>query len=83
MSLKWNWWSFYWIIVWFGVLFLGPEIWALKNDPRNTLSYQVWHLEGFGLTGLAQNPLHWSFAHYVVAAGVVWLVGHFVFGLWR
>jgi hypothetical protein len=81
--LKWNGWSFYWIVVWFGVLFLGPELYAIFTNPKNTLSYQVWHLEGMGLKGLAQNPLNWSFGHYVVFAGMVWLIGHFVFDLWR
>jgi hypothetical protein len=81
--LKWNWWSFYWIVLWFGLGFLGPELWALWRYPQNTLSYQVWHLEGMGLKGLAQNPLHWTFAQYAMFCGVVWLVGHFTDGLWR
>lgn len=81
--LKWNWWSFYWIFVWFGLGFGIPEGYALATDPRNTLSYQVWHLEGFGLHGLWQNPLHWSAGHYFIAVGMIWLLGHFVGGIWR
>lgn len=81
--LKWNAWSFYWIFVWFLLGFGLPEFIALRKNPEDTLSYQVWHLEGWGLRGLAQNPLSWSFAHYLVAVGMVWLLGHFVYGLWR
>lgn len=81
--LKWNAWSFYWIIIWFGCLFLGPELYALWKNPQNTLSYQIWHLEGMGLKGLAQNPLNWSFGHYAMAAMMIWLAGHFIFRLWH
>ena len=82
LMLKWNWYSAYWA-AWFVLGFGVMEGWTLATNPVNTLSYQVWHLEGIGLRGLAQNPLNWSFGHYAIAVGMLWLVGHFVGGLWR
>lgn len=75
--MRWNAWSIYWV-VWF-LAFLGPELYALFTHPANTLSWQVWHVEG---------PLNeWNFAHYAVSVLVVglavFLVGHFVWGLFR
>ncbi len=81
--MQWNGWSWYWIAGWFGLGFLIPELYALATNPKNTLSYQIWHMEGIGLSGLAQNPANWSFGHYMIFAMMVWLFGHFVFGLWR
>ena len=77
-SGDWNGWSFYWIVVWGLSGFLVPEMWALlTGHPENTLSDQVWRLAGVG------NGGGWSFAHFVVAAFMVWLTGHFVWGLWH
>lgn len=81
-TLHWNWMSFYWIVVWFGVLFLGPELFWLWKNPKNTLSYQVWHLEGLDFQHLF-SVNNWSFGHYVVFAMMVWLTLHFAFGLFR
>lgn len=71
--MKYNWWSLYWLI-WIGVLFMGPEVYALATgNPQNTLSYQVWHIEGTGAT----------FARYFVAAFLIWLFVHMVFRMFR
>jgi len=72
----WNWWSVYWLI-WLGVFFMVPEMWALFTNPANTLSDQVWRLTGQGVSS------QWSFAHFVVLAFCVWLLGHMAFGWWR
>lgn len=72
----WNRWSVYWLI-WAGVFFLGPEMYALFTNPSNTLSDQVWRLAGVG------NGGGWSFAHFFVAAFCVWLCLHFIFGWFR
>ena len=72
----WNGWSLYWLL-WIGPLFLIPEFIALFTNPRNTLSYQVWHLAGVG------QPGQWSFAHFVILAFCVWLSFHFVLGWFR
>lgn len=73
----WNGFSIYWLC-WLGIGFLVPEMWALiTGRPQDTLSAQVWNLTGQGTTN------GWNFAHFVVAAFCVWLLGHFVFGWWR
>jgi hypothetical protein len=79
MSLgPWNLWSVYWLVVWFGIGFLGPELFALfTGHDENTLSFQVWRLSGLGQSG------GWTFAHFFIAAGMVWLLFHFVFGWFR
>lgn len=77
----WNLWSVYWL-AWFGVGFLGPEIWALVTNPANTLSYQVWHVEGINLAH-PYDLSQWTFAHYLVFALMIWLCFHFVDGMFR
>lgn len=76
--MRWNGASLYWLVWVFGGFF-APELYWVFTNPKNTLSYQVWHLEG---------PLNrWSFGHYAIAVLVVglavFLVGHFVWGLFR
>jgi hypothetical protein len=67
--VKYNWWSLYWL-VWVVVLFGVPEFWAiLSGHDENTLSYQVWNVEGQGST----------LARYFVASFLVWLFLHMVF----
>lgn len=69
----WNGWSIYWVI-WLLVGFGVPEGIALASGrPKNTLSYQVWHLEGTGAT----------FARYMVFAFLLWLLIHMVFEAFR
>lgn len=86
-NLKWDWWSVYWIGIWFGCLFLGPELWALLVQHRSdhTLSYQVWHLEGLTRANEATfwNPITWSIPHYLVACGCLWLCLHFMWHVWH
>jgi len=68
--VNWNWWSVYWgawIVIGFGV----PETIALMSKrPQNTLSDQVWRLEGSGAT----------FSRYMVFSLLLWLLIHMV---WR
>jgi hypothetical protein len=67
--MKWNAWSLYWLI-WIAVGFMVPEMWALiTRNPKNTLSYQVWHIEGTGAT----------FARYFVFVFLLWLLIHMTF----
>lgn len=71
--MKWNGFSVYWLF-WIVGGFCVPEFWALATGhPENTLSYQVWHLEGTGMT----------FARYFVAAFLLWLLIHMVFEAFR
>ena len=71
--MKWNGWSWYWLI-WLVIGFGVPEFWSLaKRRAMNTLSYQVWHLEGTGAT----------FWRYFVGAFLVWLLLHMVFETFR
>ena len=70
--MRWNGWSLVWL-AWI-VEFLVIELTALfSGHPENTLSYQVWHLEGTGAT----------FARYFVAAFLLWLLIHMVFEKFR
>ena len=66
--MKWNLYSLYWA-AWLVVGFLAPELYALSTDHNNTLSAQVWHLDGHGL----------SFGRYFVSAFTLWLWLHFTF----
>jgi hypothetical protein len=84
--MRWNWVSFYWVFVWFGAGFGIPEAWALiTGHPENTLSAQVWHLEGLSASNSSTfyNPLTWSIPHFLVACGVVWLAFHFIDHIWH
>ncbi len=63
---------FYWLVVWLGVAFLGPELHAVATDPARTLSWSVWW---------AMN-LHPSIA--VAVWGLLgWLVYHFSVDFYR
>lgn len=70
--------SFYWFVIWFACGFGIPEGIALATGhAENTLSDNVWHLVGL-------EPGHpWTFVHFLVAALMVWLLFHFVFGWFR
>lgn len=79
-------WGLYWLI-WFAVAcatFLGPEIYALATNWRNTLSNAIWHAEKL-VPG--QGIGQWTFAHLmfigVLGLVFVWLLGHFALGWWR
>lgn len=57
-------------------MFFAVELSALcMGHPERTLSEFVWRLEGL-------SP-RWTFARYFIAAGCLWLFGHFTFGWWR
>lgn len=67
--MSWNLWSLYWLL-WLLIGFLAPECYALfTGNNQNTLSDQVWHLEGNGAT----------FFRFFIGAFCVWLTLHFVF----
>lgn len=69
-DLHYNAWSLYWA-AWLFTGFGVPEAIALiSGHPENTLSYQVWHLEGTGAT----------FYRYFVFSFLLWLLIHMV---WR
>lgn len=79
--------AWYWL-VWFilsiPVAFLIPELIMLaKHRPEDTLSAQVWRLEQF-LPG--QQLWQWTALHFllggIIALMFVWLIGHFLWGLW-
>lgn len=88
--LGWNGWSWYWLewfVEMFAVRFLVPELWQLwSGHSENSFSAQVWRIEGVN-PGMPQSIFNWSFAHYAVggilALLLIWLIGHFVFGLWH
>lgn len=69
----WNAWSLYWIL-WLVIGFGVPEAIALiTGHSENTLSDQVWRLEGYGAT----------FFRFFAASFFLWLLLHMVFRLFR
>jgi hypothetical protein len=82
--MRWNWMSFYWLVAWFGLGFGIPEGIALATGhPENTLSDQVWHIEGLQTQPAFINPVHWTLGHWVIFCGMVWLFGHFIDHIWH
>lgn len=81
-------WTKYWF-VWFLVMFgtfIIPELYVLaRGQWRNTLSAQVWKLEG-QINGPVPL-LSWTAIHFLLGGAFIvtflWLIGHFVFGMWR
>jgi hypothetical protein len=72
-AMTWNYWSLYWL-VWLFFGFFLPEMYCLATgNSQNTLSDQVWHLEGTGAT----------FFQWVVGALFLWLFLHMTFRLFR
>ena len=86
-ATDWNWASWYWLTLcgaWF-VGFCAVEFPALlTGHPENTLSAQIWRLEGF-IPG--QSVWQWTAVHFLIGGAIlvllVWLIGHFVLGVWR
>lgn len=71
--MKWNWISLYWL-AWIVLGFCPMEFWALATgQTQNTLSAQVWKLEGNGAT----------FARYFIAAFIIWLFFHMVYRVFK
>ena len=71
-----------WAIVGF-LAFIVPELWAVFTGRyRDTLSATLWRVEKLG----PGNPLHWTFIHFsvvvILICLLVWLVGHFGWGIW-
>lgn len=66
------------------VSFLIPEVYALVTNWRNTLSAAVWDFERLVPD---QSVWKWSAAHFLFGGVFLllfgWLVGHFLFGVWR
>lgn len=79
----WNVYWTTWAVVTF-LLFIAPEIFGLLTDSNRTLSAAVWRMETFNRN---QSVLQWTFVHFAFVAMLgfllVWLVGHFGFGIWR
>lgn len=80
-------WRLYWLIMtlgWFFLLFLGPEIYALATNPKNTLSNVIWTAERFqtGQPVWQWNTFHFLFIGMFIVADL-WLIGHFGWGIWR
>lgn len=74
-----------WFFLWF-TTFIIPELIAVfSGHDENTLSFAVWDMEGKTLGN--GNPLTWSFPHVaftsVFIVLVIWLIGHFGWGIWR
>lgn len=77
--------GWYWI-TWFFGGFGVYEGWALIYNTQDTLSWQFWGLEQVNFSDPVQFST-WTPVHYaigvVLLAGMVWLFGHLVFGIWR
>lgn len=71
--MHWNWASVYWAVWLFGGFGIFEGIALGTGHPENTLSYQVWHLEGNGAT----------FFKYMVFVFLLWLLIHMVFRAFR
>ena len=83
----WNFWSWYWLILcglWFVGFCMVEFPMLASGHGENTLSAQIWRLEGF-LPG--QTVMHWTALHFLIGGAIalllVCLLGHFVFGVWR
>lgn len=71
-----------WIWCAWAAMFLGVEIPAIVNHIQgDTLSEQVWHYLTHPQQGLHATVGTWL-GRAGVAALLVWLIGHFCFGIW-
>lgn len=79
-----DWFSFYWL-AWI-LAFLGPELYWLAVNSRNTLSENIWSIEALNKAQPFDFPM-WTATHWIVALMVwslfLWLSLHFPFGLLR
>lgn len=79
-----TWFSWYWLL-WL-LAFLVPELYWLAVNPINTLSENVWSVEGLNLAQPFDLPM-WTATHWAIAVLVWllfgWLSLHFPFGLLR
>lgn len=77
--------GWYWI-AWFFLGFGGPEAYGLIYNVQDTLSWQFWGLEHIDF----QHPFdfaEWTWVHFLIGgmlvAGLLWLLGHLVLGIWH
>jgi hypothetical protein len=82
MGIKLNWLNAYWAL-WL-IAFIVPELWAVFNAPRYTLSDTVWAIEQVS----SKQPFDfgmWTDIHWLIAVLVwglfLWLSLHLPFGL--
>ena len=79
-----TWFSLYWL-GWI-VAFLVPELYWLAVNSANTLSEEVWSIEGLNKAQPFDLAM-WSDTHWAVAVIVwllfLWLTLHIPFGLFR
>ena len=79
-----TWFSLYWL-GWL-IAFIVPELYWVFTNSANTLSSEVWSIEGLNLAQPFDFPM-WSATHWSVAVLVwllfLWLSLHFPFGLLR
>ena len=75
-------WSYYWLLWVFGG-FLIPEIIALiRKQTGDTLSEQIWAWLRVTPGKTPMKTALSSWRSFVMACGLVWLAGHFLFGWW-
>ena len=79
-----TWFSLYWL-GWI-LAFLIPELYWLAVNSANTLSEEIWSIEGLNKAQPFDFPM-WTATHWAVALLVwalfLWLSAHFPFGLLR
>lgn len=79
-----TWFSLYWL-AWL-IAFIVPELYWVFNNGANTLSDEIWSIEGINLAQPFDFPI-WTATHWAVAITVwllfLWLSLHFPFGLLR
>jgi hypothetical protein len=79
-----TWFSLYWL-GWI-VAFLVPELYWLAVNSANTLSEEVWSIEGLNKAQPFDFPM-WTSVHWAIALTVwllfLWLSLHLPFGLLR
>lgn len=79
-----TWFSLYWL-GWI-IAFLAPELYWVFTNSANTLSEEVWSIEGLNMAQPFDFPM-WTSTHWAVAVTVwllfLWLSLHFPFGLLR
>lgn len=82
--MKLTWFGLYWV-GWL-LAFLIPELYMVVTNPANTLSEEVWSLEGLN-THQPFDFAMWTGVHWAVAIVVwglfLWLSLHLPFGLLR
>ena len=81
-----TWGEWYWPVATVAILviILGPETVALVTNVKNTYSWWVW--DKLAVNSSA-HPTQWTAVHLLVfgvwMVTMIWLTGHFFWGLWR